>query len=91
MDRSTKVWGILILLFTSIGILASLRDHFWDFVIFFAIAGLLFYLYRKPPRWLLKFSSSKRAYRSPSSKSKQTHKKRHSFRVIDGKKDQKLR
>jgi hypothetical protein len=94
MIRSTKIkgWHYLILSFVVIGFITQLINDPISIILPLCIIGLVYYLYKFPPRWLLRMSSSSRpvTFRKKVNKEQPSKKKRRPFRVIQGNKKETL-
>jgi hypothetical protein len=84
MDKnsfSRKIGTILIFVFIGIGLLMQLIQHFTTSLIWIAILGSVFYLYKFPPNWLTNLTHPGRRPKASNKK-----RKKYPFRVIDGNK-----
>jgi hypothetical protein len=87
----TKKWHVLILLLAMIGLIKQAVESPLSILLPLLIAGLLYYLYRFPPRWLFKLSSASHPtspYKKGNKRGQLSSKKgrKKAFRVIEGKK-----
>jgi len=86
-----KVWQYAILGLVALGFLVQLFQSPMSILIPLIIIGLVYYLYKFPPRWLLRLSSSSRPFSfSQRHKQKKSKRKKRPFRVIDGNKKETL-
>lgn len=83
-----KGWHWIIVTLILIGIVVQLIQSPLTLIIPVVIIGIVYYLYKKPPRWLqrLAFSRNPKAPFHVQSKYQAPKKKKYRFRVIDGKK-----
>ncbi|SEN23759.1 hypothetical protein [Lihuaxuella thermophila] len=87
-SSTSKGWHYLLISLVAIGFFVELFRSPLSIIIPLLIIGIVYYLYKFPPRWLLRMGSvSRPAFpRNNKSKSKTSKKKRRPFRVIDGNK-----
>jgi hypothetical protein len=81
-------WRYLILSLAVIGIYSETMHSPVRVLIQFGVVGVVLYLYKRPPRWLIRFSSV-HPFKRPRP-GKKAKKKQYPFRVIDGKKKKSL-
>lgn len=79
-------WTILIVALIAIGLGDQLLDNPFSILFPLAIGGIIYYLYKFPPRWLLRLTS----HRPPTPRKKEAKPKKRRFRVIDGNKKKTL-
>lgn len=89
-----KVWSGLIIALAIIGLIDQLMKNPLFILLPLAIVGLIYYLYKNPPSWLIKLSTSdltraRQQQRIPS-RHRSSKSRKHTFRVIDGKKKKSL-
>ncbi|GGA39863.1 hypothetical protein GCM10007416_11050 [Kroppenstedtia guangzhouensis] len=90
LSTRTKIWRSVILALVAIGLVAMLINETILFLGVLAATILIWYLYRRPPRWLIRLSHPQTASptwgkpRASTSKSKSRERKKRRFRVIDG-------
>ncbi len=86
MDKDSlyrKIGTTLIFVFFGVGLLMLLLRNFVTTLIWLAVIGIVFYLYKYPPTWLLNLT---RPGRKPKVSNKKRKRKKYPFRVIDGNK-----
>lgn len=93
MNKPKKFWQIIILGLVALGGFRLLLLQPLTVILFITVFGGIWYLYKYPPRWLLRFTSPYHNTRTikpkPKARSQKSNvyaKKRRSFRVIDGNK-----
>ncbi|MFD1395186.1 intracellular growth attenuator family protein [Kroppenstedtia eburnea] len=89
MSTRTKIWRSVILTLVAIGLIVMLITETTLFLGILAAVILIWYLYRRPPRWLIRLSHPQAASpaRKPGAstrKAKLRERKKRRFRVIDG-------
>ncbi|MFC7440941.1 hypothetical protein [Laceyella putida] len=80
-----KSWHVVVLAFVLFGAVIELMQHPEQLLLPIIIVGIVFYLYKFPPRWLLRlgsFSSPLATKRQANPKPKK--RKKYPFRVIEG-------
>ncbi|WP_124727192.1 hypothetical protein [Staphylospora marina] len=83
----SKWWNRLILGLLAIGLISQLFLSPGSILIPAAVVALVWYLYKFPPRWLLRIGSPGHpAFQTRRDHGNRQKKKKHPFRVIDGKK-----
>ncbi|MGA9174550.1 MAG: hypothetical protein WBZ33_11330 [Thermoactinomyces sp.] len=83
--NSTRAWHYIILGLAGLGFLVQLIQAPFSILLPVIIIALIYFLFKTPPRWLLKFTSP----HSPivkKTKNKKARKKKRPFQVIDGNK-----
>jgi hypothetical protein len=84
-------WNWLILGLAAIGFATQLWHSPESVLLPVAVAGIVWYLYKSPPRWLIRIASSPHpAFHRRKENGKSAKKKKRPFRVIDGKKKETL-
>ncbi|PTM58507.1 hypothetical protein [Desmospora activa] len=93
LSNTQKVWRVILLSLLAIGLVHLLLNRTSTVLIMLIVGGVIFYLYKRPPRWLIRFTypKSSNGMRPPlrsstQRKKKKAAKKRYPFRVIDGNK-----
>jgi hypothetical protein len=89
-----KIWSGLIIALIIIGLIDQLMKNPLLILLPLVIVGLIYYLYKSPPSWLIKLGTSDLTQARQRHKTKTHHRstksRKHSFRVIDGKKKKSL-
>lgn len=92
-STTTKGWHYLIIALVAIGFIDRLIQSPLSIIVPLFIIGVVVYLYKFPPRWLIRMSGTSRPYISANrkpNKGKSLKKKKRPFRVIDGNKKKML-
>lgn len=89
-----KVWSGLIIALVIIGLIDQLMKNPFLILLPLVIVGLIYYLYKNPPSWLIKLGTSDFARAQQQRKANTGYRfsksRKHTFRVIDGKKKKSL-
>ncbi|TCS96407.1 hypothetical protein [Hazenella coriacea] len=80
-----NLWSYLILSLVALGLIRTLIESPLYVLVPLLIIGVIFLLYKYPPRWLLKITSTPYQPRREQGKLNKKRKRR-TFRVIDGNK-----
>jgi hypothetical protein len=83
-----KIWRFTIFALIGVGLLSVLRDQPGGIIFPLLLVGIIYFLYKHPPRWLMRFVFPSRPYQPKGfrpSKRKRTAKGRPHLRVIKGK------
>jgi hypothetical protein len=86
MDKDSlyrKIGTILIFVFLGVGLLMMLMRNLITTLLWITLIGVVFYLFKYPPNWLLNLT---RPGRQPKVSKKKRKRKKYPFRVIDGNK-----
>ncbi|MFC4078243.1 hypothetical protein [Salinithrix halophila] len=98
MSPKQKIWRMVLLTLLAIGLVQMLVNRPFMVIGILAIIGAVTYLYKYPPRWLIRLSyprnsghprlgeKKNKASGTPSKQKKKYNKKQRAFRVIDGNK-----
>ncbi len=89
LSTKTKIWRSVILTLVAIGLVSKLITDTILFLGILAAVVLIWYLYRHPPRWLIRLShpstpAMARKSRATTQKEKLRERKKRRFRVING-------
>ncbi|MDR6224673.1 hypothetical protein [Desmospora profundinema] len=99
-SNTQKVWRLILLALVGFGFIHLMINRTSTALIMLAMIGIIFYLYKRPPQWLIRLSYPQKGgagmrSRHPSPRDrknkKTSKKKKHPFRVIDGNKKDTLR
>ncbi|SMO39498.1 hypothetical protein [Melghirimyces algeriensis] len=85
LSKKHKIGRVVVLTLAGLGVIQLFMHQIEMLLVTAAIIGLIYYLYRKPPQWLIRMSDPGRSY-SPVKKkrSKRDPKRRRRFQIIDG-------
>ncbi|SHE46095.1 hypothetical protein SAMN05444392_101560 [Seinonella peptonophila] len=93
-STTQKGWHFLVLALFAIGFIVELIQHPISIILPLVLIGVIYYLYKFPPAWLIRLSTrTDRRFIHPRSQPQKAINKRakkHSFRVINGKKKRSL-
>lgn len=94
LSTRQKIWRSVILILVAIGFIRLLIHYTANVLGMVAVIALIGYLYRRPPRWLIRLSHpqttssasfTRRKPRTSVGKSKKRERQKRRFRVIEGK------
>lgn len=93
-NRRYNIWRSVVLILLVIGLLRLFIYQMETLLFIAAIGGIIYYLYRRPPRWLIQMTGPR--YTPPPQKSSKAEKRRSArkkrrFRVIEGNGNKKTR
>ncbi|MBA4541299.1 MULTISPECIES: hypothetical protein [Thermoactinomyces] len=83
--KSAKAWHYLILGLAGLGFVVQLIRAPFSILLPVIIIALIYFLFKTPPQWLLRFTSAHPPL-AKKNKGKKARKKKRPFQVIDGNK-----
>jgi uncharacterized membrane protein YeiB len=95
LSHSQRVWRWVLLTLVGLGLIHLLLTRTTTTLIMFTVLGLIVYLYKRPPQWLIRLSDPLSGPRGTASRMSSAHKrkqkktpkkKKYPFRVINGNK-----